>query len=54
MVIALDIDYPGSQIASFTVWQPEISCVDGAKELRAKAVIEAEVCLLPGKHKQEA
>ncbi|KAJ5285974.1 hypothetical protein N7524_001280 [Penicillium chrysogenum] len=43
MVIALDIDYQGSQRASFTVWKPNFSYVNGLKELRAKATIEAEV-----------
>lgn len=47
MVIALDIDYQGSQRASFIVWKPDFSYVDGLKEFRAKAIIEAEVCLLP-------
>ncbi|KOS42784.1 hypothetical protein ACN38_g6329 [Penicillium nordicum] len=43
MVIALDIDYQGSQRASFIVWKPDFSYVDGLKEFRAKAIIEAEV-----------
>lgn len=47
MVIALDIDYRGSQRASFTVWRPDYLIANGVKELRAKAVIEAEVCILP-------
>lgn len=47
MVIALDVDYRGSQRASFTVWRPDFSCVKGVKELRAKAVIEDEVFILP-------
>lgn len=47
IVITLDIDYQGSQRASFTVWKPDCSYVNGLKELRAKAIIEAEVYLLP-------
>ncbi|KAF4768417.1 hypothetical protein HAV15_002990 [Penicillium sp. str.  len=43
MVIALDIDYRGSQKASFTVWRPDYLKANGVKELRAKAMIEAEV-----------
>lgn len=44
MVIALDIDYQGSQKATFTVWRPEYIEVDGVNELRANTVIEAKVC----------
>ncbi|KAJ5971700.1 uncharacterized protein N7479_001618 [Penicillium vulpinum] len=43
MVIALDIDYRGSQKASFTVWRPDYLKANGVKELRAKAMIEADV-----------
>ena len=44
VVIALDIDYQGSQKATFTVWRPEYLKVDGVNELRVNAIIEAKVC----------
>lgn len=42
-VIALDIDYRGSRKATFTVWRPVYTTVDGEEELRATAVTEAQV-----------
>ncbi|CAG8181967.1 unnamed protein product [Penicillium salamii] len=39
-VIALNIEYKGSQKATISVWRPHKIIVDGAKELEARAVIE--------------
>ncbi|KAH8431861.1 uncharacterized protein LDX57_009512 [Aspergillus melleus] len=40
-VVALDIDYKGSQKAAITVWRPEYITVDGVEELQATAKVDA-------------
>ncbi|KAJ5531289.1 hypothetical protein N7527_004682, partial [Penicillium freii] len=41
-VVALDIDYEGSNRATITVWRPEYAIVDSMEEFRANAVIETD------------
>lgn len=43
VVIALDIDYKGSNKATITVWRPEYARINDVEEFRAAAVIEAQV-----------
>lgn len=49
-VVALDIDYKGSNRATITVWRPEYATVDGVEEFRATAVIEGQVRSVPGQY----
>ncbi|EKV12111.1 hypothetical protein PDIG_46470 [Penicillium digitatum PHI26] len=41
-VVALDIDYEGSNRATITIWRPEYAIVNGVEEFRATTVIEAQ------------
>lgn len=45
-VVALDVDYKGSNKATITVWRPEYINVDGIEELQATAKVKALVYTL--------
>ena len=50
MVIALGIEYPGSKMATVSVWQPEEGVTDGVPFLAARQVTNCRVCAAPDAH----